>query len=209
MAIRARRPALRARLRCIPDRRRNLRGMDPQQYLDHLARDSDLLADAAAAAGPDAPVPTLPGVERRRPGPALRRRRPLGAHHRRDRQPRGCAARECRRTHRPARPSSRTSGPARRRWCRRSRPRSRNVGVDVLAGRPHRAVLVPAPGAGDGGPPLRRPGGRRVRRPRSTLTLAVDGADEFLTVFLGATQPVSAMPIGEGHHPFPLHRRRR
>src|SRR2546430_2017833 len=34
--------------------------MEPRQYLDHLTRDSDALADAAAAAGPDARVPTCP-----------------------------------------------------------------------------------------------------------------------------------------------------
>jgi uncharacterized protein (TIGR03083 family) len=35
--------------------------MDTTQYLDQLARNSDRLADAAAAAGVDAPVPTCPG----------------------------------------------------------------------------------------------------------------------------------------------------
>jgi uncharacterized protein (TIGR03083 family) len=35
--------------------------MDTQQYLDQLARNSDRLADAAAAAGVDAPVPTCDG----------------------------------------------------------------------------------------------------------------------------------------------------
>ena len=34
--------------------------MDTDQYLDHLARDSQALADAAEAAGPDAAVPTCP-----------------------------------------------------------------------------------------------------------------------------------------------------
>jgi uncharacterized protein (TIGR03083 family) len=36
-------------------------GMDDQEYLDHLVRESAVLADAAAAAGPDAPVPGCPG----------------------------------------------------------------------------------------------------------------------------------------------------
>jgi len=35
--------------------------MDTQQYLDQLVQNSDRLADAAAAAGVDAPVPTCPG----------------------------------------------------------------------------------------------------------------------------------------------------
>jgi uncharacterized protein (TIGR03083 family) len=35
--------------------------MEIQDFLDALARDSDALADAADAAGPDAPVPTCPG----------------------------------------------------------------------------------------------------------------------------------------------------
>jgi uncharacterized protein (TIGR03083 family) len=35
--------------------------MQTLEYLDTLARDSDALADAAAAAGPNAPVPTCPG----------------------------------------------------------------------------------------------------------------------------------------------------
>jgi len=35
--------------------------METQHYLDALARDSDALADAAEAAGPDAPVPPCPG----------------------------------------------------------------------------------------------------------------------------------------------------
>jgi uncharacterized protein (TIGR03083 family) len=35
--------------------------MENEQYLESLARDSDALADAAAAAGPDAAVPTCPG----------------------------------------------------------------------------------------------------------------------------------------------------
>jgi len=35
--------------------------MELQQYLDQLARNSARLADAAAAAGPDAPVPSCPG----------------------------------------------------------------------------------------------------------------------------------------------------
>jgi uncharacterized protein (TIGR03083 family) len=35
--------------------------MEPAQYLESLARDSDLLADAAEAAGPAADVPTCPG----------------------------------------------------------------------------------------------------------------------------------------------------
>jgi uncharacterized protein (TIGR03083 family) len=35
--------------------------MEPRQYLEHLTRDSDALADAAAAAGPGADVPTCPG----------------------------------------------------------------------------------------------------------------------------------------------------
>jgi len=34
--------------------------MDTDQYLEHLARDSQALADAAEAAGPDAAVPTCP-----------------------------------------------------------------------------------------------------------------------------------------------------
>jgi len=35
--------------------------METEQYLDRLTRDSELLADAAEAAGPDADVPTCPG----------------------------------------------------------------------------------------------------------------------------------------------------
>jgi uncharacterized protein (TIGR03083 family) len=35
--------------------------MENEQYLESLARDSDALADAAAAAGPDTAVPTCPG----------------------------------------------------------------------------------------------------------------------------------------------------
>ncbi len=35
--------------------------METQQYLDQLARNSERLADVAAAAGVDAPVPTCPG----------------------------------------------------------------------------------------------------------------------------------------------------
>src|SRR3954469_24199653 len=35
--------------------------MEHEQYLESLARDSDALADAAAAAGPDTTVPTCPG----------------------------------------------------------------------------------------------------------------------------------------------------
>src|ERR1700738_123235 len=35
--------------------------MEPPQYLESLARDSTLLADAAEAAGPAADVPTCPG----------------------------------------------------------------------------------------------------------------------------------------------------
>jgi uncharacterized protein (TIGR03083 family) len=35
--------------------------MEPQQYLDHLAQSSEHLADAAAAAGPEAAVPACPG----------------------------------------------------------------------------------------------------------------------------------------------------
>jgi uncharacterized protein (TIGR03083 family) len=35
--------------------------MEPAQYLEFLARDSELLADAAVAAGPEADVPTCPG----------------------------------------------------------------------------------------------------------------------------------------------------
>jgi uncharacterized protein (TIGR03083 family) len=35
--------------------------LDRTVYLDHLARESAALADAAAVAGPDAPVPTCPG----------------------------------------------------------------------------------------------------------------------------------------------------
>ncbi len=35
--------------------------MEPQQYLDHLSQSSERLADAAAAAGPDADVPSCPG----------------------------------------------------------------------------------------------------------------------------------------------------
>jgi len=35
--------------------------MQVQEYLDALARDSEMLADASDAAGPDAPVPTCPG----------------------------------------------------------------------------------------------------------------------------------------------------
>jgi uncharacterized protein (TIGR03083 family) len=35
--------------------------MELRQYLEHLSRDSDALADAAATAGPEAPVPTCPG----------------------------------------------------------------------------------------------------------------------------------------------------
>jgi uncharacterized protein (TIGR03083 family) len=35
--------------------------LDRVTYLDHLARESAVLADAAAAAGPDAPVPGCPG----------------------------------------------------------------------------------------------------------------------------------------------------
>ncbi len=35
--------------------------MENEQYLQHLERDSDALADAAAAAGPAAPVPSCPG----------------------------------------------------------------------------------------------------------------------------------------------------
>lgn len=35
--------------------------MEPAQYLEHLARDSELLADAAETAGPAADVPTCPG----------------------------------------------------------------------------------------------------------------------------------------------------
>jgi uncharacterized protein (TIGR03083 family) len=34
--------------------------MEPEQYLDHLARDSDALADAAGTAGSQTPVPTCP-----------------------------------------------------------------------------------------------------------------------------------------------------
>jgi uncharacterized protein (TIGR03083 family) len=35
--------------------------MEPAQYVDHLNRDSDALADAAETAGPDVHVPTCPG----------------------------------------------------------------------------------------------------------------------------------------------------
>jgi uncharacterized protein (TIGR03083 family) len=35
--------------------------MENEQYLEHLTRDSDALADAATAAGPGAPVPSCPG----------------------------------------------------------------------------------------------------------------------------------------------------
>jgi uncharacterized protein (TIGR03083 family) len=35
--------------------------MDSDRYLDVLARESEVLADAAEAAGPDAPVPSCPG----------------------------------------------------------------------------------------------------------------------------------------------------
>jgi uncharacterized protein (TIGR03083 family) len=35
--------------------------MEHEQYLQHLERDSDALADAAAAAGADAPIPSCPG----------------------------------------------------------------------------------------------------------------------------------------------------
>ena len=133
--------------------------MDPQQYLDHLARDSDLLADAAAAAGPDAPVPTCPewnvdDLVQHCAGGDLWARTIVETGSREG------APREL--------PPDAPTGAALVPYFRAGAQAlvqtlaATDPGTSVWTFSPAdrtAAVLVPAPGAGDGGPPLRRPGG--------------------------------------------------
>ena len=192
--------------------RRSLRAMETEQYLEQL----------------DAQTPTASPTPRPRRGRGARRCRPVpggpsptcsttasAATTGRARSsstgsrasPTGC---------RPSRPPT---SPTATRWSRTSatgaqalvatlrRCRPRHVGVDVLVGRPHRARSGTAGGR-------RRPSVHRYDAETaagtptpSTPTLAVDGIDEFLTVFL----PRLAGQLRRRrrrHRPPALHRRR-
>ena len=170
-----------------------------QQYLEQLAQNSERLADAAAA-GTDAPVPSCPGwtvtdlldhCVRATTG------RARSSSRERQGTPSAC----CRPT-----PTRRSRA---KRWSPASGPRRRQLVDDARVGRaPTRRC----------GPSRRRTAPRRSgsgggrRRPRCTATtprsrpapprpidaeLAVDGIDEFLTVFLPRLAD-NFGPMGDG-----------